>query len=222
VLVGEYSEITELVATTAAKYKKSSIFISGAAEEYGAWSRTDAENFIHRLSHQIAEKKNRVITGFGVGVGGAVINGTLAYLNEAGKTISDEDLVMRPFPQVATGTATLAEQWTEYRKAMLDYPGIAVFVFGNKRGPGGDIVLSNGMKEEFDLCVQRGAHPLPIGATGFMAHELWKAMAADLSKFYPGAAPDFVTDFQRLGAASKKPDELRATVQRLIEHIQKA
>lgn len=222
VLVGEYSEIPELLATVAAKYKKSSIFISGAAEEYGTWPRADAESFIHKLSHQIAEKRNRVITGFGVGVGGAVINGALAYLNEAGKTISDEDLVMRPFPQVATGTATLADQWTEYRKAMLDYAGIAVFLFGNKRTPAGEIVLSNGMKEEFDLCVERGAHPLPIGATGFMAQELWKAMAADLSMFYPAAAPDFVADFQRLGDPTKSPDELRETVQRLIVHLQRA
>jgi hypothetical protein len=221
VLVGEYSEITELLATIAAKYKRSSIFISGAAEEYGAWSRADAETFIHKLSHQIAEKKNRVITGFGVGVGGAVINGALAYLNEAGKTISDEDLVMRPFPQVATGGGTLAEQWAEYRKAMLDYAGVAIFVFGNKRNPAGDIVLSNGMTQEFELCIERGVHPLPIGATGYMAGELWKAMTADLSKFYPGATSDFVTDFHRLGDLSKSPDEIRATILSLIERLQK-
>jgi hypothetical protein len=78
------------------------------------------------------------------------------------------------------------------------------------------------MREEFNLCIERGAHPLPIGATGYMANELWKEMRADLSKYYPAAASDFVTDFQRLGDASKSPDELRATVQRLIEHLQKA
>lgn len=75
-----------------------------------------AERFVHKLSHGIASKKNRIITGFGVGVGGAVINGALAFLDAAGKTISDEDLVMRPFPQVATGTTSLAEQWTDYRR----------------------------------------------------------------------------------------------------------
>ena len=154
-------------------------------QEYGTWSRTDAEAFIHKLSYRVASKKNRVITGFGVGVGGAVINGALAYLNEVGKTISDEDLVMRPFPQVATGAGTLSDQWTNYRKAMLDYAGIAIFVFGNKRNPAGGIVPSNGMKEEFELCVQRGAHPLPIGATGFMARELWEEMNKDLTRFYP-------------------------------------
>jgi Sir2- and TIR-associating SLOG family len=66
-----------------------SIFISGAAEEYGKWTRKDAESFIQKLSHQIAEKKNRVITGFGVGVGGAVINGAFSYPNEAGPSITE-------------------------------------------------------------------------------------------------------------------------------------
>jgi len=222
VLVGKYEEITELLATIAANYKKSSIFISGAAEEYGSWTKADAEGFLHELSYRIAAKKNRIITGFGVGVGSAVINGSLAYLNEAGKTISDEDLVMRPFPQVATGSATLAAQWTDYRKAMLDYAGIAVFVFGNKRDPSGKIVLSNGMREEFDLCMERGAHPLPIGATGYMAHELWKEMNSDLAKFYPSASSSFVADFQLIGDTSKSPVELREAVMRLVEHLQKA
>lgn len=221
VLVDKYEDITGLLERIAANYKKSSIFISGAAEEYGTWTRADAESFLHRLSHQIAAKKNRIVTGFGVGVGGAVINGALAYLNEAGKTTSDEDLVMRPFPQVATGTATLAAQWTEYRRAMLDYAGIAIFVFGNKRDSSGNIVLSNGMREEFDLCVERGAHPLPIGATGFMAHALWTEMRADLSKYYPSASAEFSTDFQQLGDASKTSDELRATLQRLVEYLQR-
>ena len=33
---------------------------------------------------------------------------------------------------------------------MLDYAGIAIFVFGNKRDATGDVVLSNGMREEFE------------------------------------------------------------------------
>jgi hypothetical protein len=142
VLVDEYSQIAELLERVATQYKRSSIFVSGAAEDYGKWNRSDAEEFLHKLSYQIASKKNRIITGFGLGVGGAVINGTLAYLSDAGRTVSDEDLVMRPFPQVATGGMTLADQWTDYRKAMLDYAGIALFVFGNKRDAKGDLVLS--------------------------------------------------------------------------------
>jgi hypothetical protein len=222
VLVDEYAQITDLLASVAATYKRSSIFISGAADEYGAWSRTDAEGFVHQLSHQIASRKNRIITGFGVGVGSAVINGALAHLSDAGKTISDEEIVMRPFPQVATGAAGLADQWTAYRKAMIDYAGIALFLFGNKRDATGNLVMSNGMKQEFDLCVSAGVHPLPVGTTGFMAAELWAEVNKGIDSFYPNATAAFRKDFQQLGDISKSPDELRAIIQRLIDHLQKA
>lgn len=222
VLVDEYSEITELLERVAASYKRSSIFISGAAEDYGTWLSADANGFLHKLSHQIAAKGNRIITGFGVGVGGAVINGTLAYLNEAGRTISDEYVLMRPFPQVATGTASLANQWTEYRKTMIDYAGIALFVFGNKRNEKGDIVPSDGMRQEFELCVKAGVQPLPVGSTGFMAAELWEEVKRDLAKFYPNATALFRADFEQLGDGSKSHDDLVALALKLIDQLQKA
>jgi len=222
VLVDDYAQITDLLASVAANYKRRSIFISGAAEEYGTWSRTDAEGFVHQLSHQIASRKNRIITGFGVGVGSAVINGALSYLSDAGKTISDEEIVIRPFPQVATGAASLADQWTAYRKAMIDYAGIALFLFGNKRDPKGNVVMSNGMKQEFDLCVSAGVHPLPVGAIGFMAAELWADVNKRIDSFYPNATTAFRQDFQQLGDASKSPDELMSIIQRLIDQLQKA
>jgi hypothetical protein len=221
VLVDNYSQIPELLARIAANYKRSSIFISGAAEDYGKWNRADAENFLHKLSYNMAEKKNRIITGFGLGVGSAVINGVLAFLNDAGKTISDEDLVMRPFPQVATGGAILADQWTEYRKAMVDYAGIALFVFGNKRDGEGEIVLSNGMRQEFDLCIQAGVHPLPVGATGFMAAELWKLVSQDFVKYFPDADTPFRESFGELGDASKSPEQLGTVIMKLVEQLQK-
>lgn len=222
VLVDEYADITELLQRIAANYKRSSIFISGAAEEYGKWVRADAERFLHQLSYRIEAKRNRIVTGFGVGVGGPVINGALAYLSEAGKTISDDDIVMRPFPQVATGKATLAEQWTEYRKAMIDYAGIAIFVFGNKRNDKGEIALSNGMRQEFDLCAKAGIHPLPVAATGFLAAELWEEVRTNMAEFYPKASTAFIADFEKLGDTAKTSDELIAIIQNLIEQLQRA
>jgi hypothetical protein len=221
VLVDEYAQITSLLEKVAAIYKRSSIFISGAAEDYGTWARANAESFLHALSHQVVAKKNRIITGFGVGVGGIIINGALAYLNDSGKTISDEEIMMRPFPQVATGTGILAEQWTAYRKAMIDYAGIAFFVFGNKRDDQGNIILSNGMKQEFDLCVQAGVRVLPIGATGFMAAELWKEVWGNFTKYFPGSTAHFMQEFEKLGDVTKRPEELLPTVQKLVDILQK-
>lgn len=222
VLVKEYAEITELLEQLSASYKRSSIFISGAAADFGSWGQSKAESFIHALSKAIAAKRNRIVTGFGLGVGSAVINGALAHLSAAGKAVSDEDIVMRPFPQVATGDASLAEHWAEYRRAMIDYAGIAVFVFGNKVDASGKVVLSNGMKQEFELCVQAGVKPLPMGATGFIAEELWDQVSKRIDSYYPNAKPAFKAKFRKLGDRSVDPTELITTVMDLIEMIQKA
>jgi hypothetical protein len=221
VLVEEYLEITALLERVAASYKRSSIFISGAADEYGGWTRADAEAFLHKLGYEIASKKNRIITGFGVGVGGAVINGALDQLNDAGKTISDEDVMMRPFPQVATGGKSRSEQWSEYRKRMIEYAGIAIFVFGNTRDSSGKVVLSDGVREEFDLCVEAGVRPLPVGATGFMSEKLFNEVMSNFAKFYSDVDRDFRDQFESLGDGSKRPDELLSIIQKLIEQLQK-
>jgi len=221
VLVAEFQDITKLLKKIASSYKRSSIFISGAAEEFGTLSPTDAQTFLHDLSKQIASQRNRIITGFGLGVGGAVINGALAHLNDRGKTISDEDIVMRPFPQLATGGASLADQWTEYRKAMIGHAGIAIFVYGNKLDSANNIIPSNGMRQEFDLCIEAGVMPLPIGATGYMAETLWKEVCNDFTKFYPDVTPAFRDEFEKLGDNSKALSDLISVIQNLINQLQR-
>jgi hypothetical protein len=222
VLVDEYADIPLLLERLAASYKRSSILVSGAAEEYGAWKRADAEAFLHNLSYQLLMNGNRVISGFGLGVGSAVINGALAGLNDSGKSISEEHLVLRPFPQVSTGGKELATQWTEYRTAMVDYAGISIFVFGNKFNPKGELVPSNGMREEFELSRKAGVRLLPVGATGYMAKELWNEMSKDLDAHHPNATISFKRYFELLGDDSKSPAELLDLIRKAIFELQRA
>lgn len=220
VLVDNYSDITCLLGKLAANFKRSSILISGAADDHGTWRRNDAEQFLHNLGREIASRKNRIVTGFGVGVGGPVLNGALAYLDETDRTVSDEDVILRPFPQIATGGKSLASRWTEYRRAMIDNAGIAIFVFGNKRTATG-LVPSYGMREEFDLCFQAGVKPLPIGATGFVAETLWREVSADIAKYFVAPSTDFKRQFKKLGDASERPAQLLESVLTLIDYLQK-
>lgn len=219
-LVANYPDITALLMKITARYKCSSIFISGAAEEYGRFSQVDSQAFLYDLSKQISFQKNRIITGFGLGVGSAIINGALAHLGDIGKTISDEDIVMRPFPQVATAGISLPDQWTEYRKAMIAHAGIAIFVYGNKCDASNNVILSNGMRQEFDLCIAAGVRPIPIGATGYMAEELWKEVIDEFNKYYPNATPAFRDAFNRLGDKSLPLRELISVTQNLINQLQ--
>ena len=220
VLVDDFHDVTRILQEIAAAYKRSSILISGAAAEYGAWSTSEAEQFLHALSHQIAARKNRIVTGFGLGVGSAIINGALEYLNESGKTISDEDLVMRPFPQVAIKGRSLEGQWTEYRKSIIGYVGIALFVFGNRRNAAGVVAPSTGVRQEFELCAQAGVQLLPIGATGFMAAELWQQVWTDFGQFYPNAKPAFRRLFKKLGDMDNRADELLPLIDQLLNELQ--
>jgi hypothetical protein len=221
VLVRDYGHITNLLDRISDCYKRSSVFISGAADDYGKLSPNGAQALMYELSKTIASEKNRIITGFGLGVGGAIINGALAHLNDVGKTISDEHIVMRPFPQIASHGARLADEWRAYRKAMIEHAGIVVFVYGNKRDPTGNLVESNGMREEFDLCIESGVCPLPIGATGYLAETLWNEVLSDFKTYYPDATQGFRDQFEKLGDHSLAPPELIAIVKELIKQIQR-
>ncbi len=221
VLIEKYSDITTLLNDVATRFHRQSVFISGAAHNFGTWSHNSAEIFLHGLSYDLVKNGCRIVTGFGLGVGGPVINGVLARLDDEGKTISDEHIVMRPFPQVATGKANLADQWKAYREQMLRQAGIAIFVFGNKLDSTENLIPSNGMRQEFDLAIQADLIPIPIGATGFMAQELWKEVSANLKKFVPAANHEFKENFVRLGDVSISPEDLLLAVSKLIKYLQR-
>ena len=118
-LIDDYEDITEILKQVETKFKSSTVFVSGSAEEYGKMGKDAAQGFIHKLSKQIIEDKLRLVNGFGWGVGSAVINGALdAIYNKSGK-FSENQLILRPFPQFKSGTKELPELWEEYREKMI-------------------------------------------------------------------------------------------------------
>jgi hypothetical protein len=219
VLVSEYPEITDILQRIENRYKRTSILLSGAAHDYGVWSQVQANEFLHKLSYQIVSNGNRIITGFGSGVGSAVINGALASIEAQGSSVSEDQLVMRPFPQVATGGGDLAAQWTAYRRSMAKAAGIAIYAFGNKVVDG-KVVPSSGMEEEFKIACEAGVRPLPIGCTGYIAESIWRRVLADFDSFYPSAHKSFRELFENLGTKSDNLDELITTTNKLIQKLQ--
>lgn len=216
VLVDSFDDITRLLERIASSYRRSSIFISGAANDYGSFK--EPEQFLHQLSFRLASKRHRIISGFGLGVGDSVINGAMSYLSQAGKTISDEDLMLRPFPQVSTDGTSLADHWTAYRKLMIANAGIAIFVFGNKM-QGGGVVKSNGMLDEFEICKSLGVRVLPVGCTGFMANDLWKAVKDDFASLFPNATPSLKAKFEQLSDVNLSNRELIDAIESMVDEL---
>lgn len=172
--VKEYSEITDILSELELKYKKKTIFISGAANEYGKWTKEEAEKFVYELSKELNKQSYKIISGFGLGIGSAVITGVLEQTLMNGKKLDNDQLILRPFPQDhIDGEKAKASLWTKYRKDMLSYAGVAIFLFGNKL-QGKENVLSNGMIEEFEIAKKLGLFIIPVGITGYVAENIWK------------------------------------------------
>lgn len=182
-LVDEYKDIPAILREIESRFLKKTIFISGSAEEYGAWDKQETLNFMHSLSAALVKGGYRVVNGFGWGIGSAVINGALDAIYAKPEKYSEDQLIMRPFPQLASNGQDLRELWHEYRHRMIGLSGIALFVFGNKVKDG-SIVNADGVRREFEIAKEKGVVALPIGTTGYMAKELADEMLADPAKHF--------------------------------------
>lgn len=184
IMVKEYSDITAILLEIEKRLKRKNIFISGAAHNYAPYAEETAKDLIHSLSYKLAEKEYKIISGFGLGIGSIVINGALDFKLNSNYRSLDDLLVLRPFPQIQSGGQSISKVWTDYRNEMISKAGIAIFVFGNKK-VGENIVNSNGMEEEFEICLRHNVIPIPIGATGYVSKSLWDRVINELQSYYP-------------------------------------
>ena len=58
-----------------------------------------------------------------------------------------------------------------YRQDLISYSGISIFLLGNKE-ENKTIVLSHGMRSEYEISKRQGNFLIPIGRTGYMSKEL--------------------------------------------------
>jgi hypothetical protein len=182
ILIEDYSDITEILSEIEKRYNSHSVFISGSAFEYGEFTSLEAQSFIHLLSREIIKKNLNVINGFGLGIGSAVINGALDAIYSENKKYSENQLVLKPFPQFPSGGKDLKQLWEEYRHNMISRAGIILILFGNKETEGG-VINANGVKLEFEIAIEKGLVPIPIFYTGYMAQEIFEKIIKDYGKY---------------------------------------
>ncbi|MCA1773989.1 MAG: SIR2 family protein [Halomonas sp.] len=214
ILVDAFSEITELLRRLEQSYKAKTIFISGAALEYGQMGEREALGFVYKLSRNLVSKGMRVVSGFGLGIGSSVISGVLEQTFTSPKAKVEDQLVLRPFPQSTEGGLPLSDLWTKYREDMINHAGIALFLFGNKAGED-NLVLSNGMREEYEIAKNKGLFLIPIGVTGYMAEKLWEERNAEVQN-NTDISIEMKQLFSKLGDSETTADELIDAVTKII------
>ncbi len=219
-LVEDYPEIFNILEEIERRYKKNTVFISGSAEEYGEWSRIDAQKFIHKLSKEIISSGATIVNGFGWGVGSAVINGALEEIYENYEKSSEDQLIVRPFPQFETGNHKLSDLWEEYRQRMISLAGIAIFIFGNKFDNDKKIVPANGVLREFEISIEHGLIPIPIASTSYAAKDIFNTIEKDPHKFY-GDMGWIFNDIKELSNTSLTIDEIAKKTAIIIKKLNK-
>lgn len=215
-------DIPRILKEIEIRYLRNTILISGSAEEYGQYEERKAGEFLHNLSKQISQSSYKILTGFGWGVGSAVINGVLDNMETERVQRLDDYLLLRPFPQYETGKKELKELWSDYRENFIPLAGIAVFVFGNKkRKDNGEIVLADGMIEEFNIAIRNGLKVIPIGATGYVAEQIWLNVKSDFDKYYPIETGVTIEDFQLIGRKDLPDEDLISATINIINKLNK-
>lgn len=212
-----YSQITDILQNLERIYRTRSVFISGAAHEWGAtWPTERARAFVRGLSKTLVNRGYRLVSGFGYGVGSSMIAGALEHIYATKRGKIEDQLILRPIPQEQIGADSWDAVARRYREDMASYAGAAVFLFGNKLREG-NVILSDGMAQEFDISKEKGLALIPVGATGYMAGELWKQVMADLTTYYPQRTADFKPMLETLGNADAEPAVLINAVIQVLD-----
>jgi hypothetical protein len=215
-LLDSYGQITDVLAKVERIYKTKSVFISGAAHEWGTWPIERARSLVRGLSKTLVDKDYRVVSGFGYGVGSAVITGALEHIYARKRGKMEDRLILRPFPQDAVSAASFPALLKRYREDMADYAGAAVFLFGNKLQDG-QVVHSDGVAQEFEIAKEKGLALIPVGATGYMAKQLWDRVMADLAAYYPKRTDEFKPLLDTLGNADAEASTLIDAIVRTLD-----
>ncbi len=219
VMISEYSDITNILLEVEKKIKRKNIFISGAAYDYSPYTEQDANDLIHSFSYKLAKEEYKIVSGYGLGIGSIVINGALDFKLNSNYRNLDDLLILRPFPQIQSGAKNISEVWTEYRNEMISKAGIAIFVFGNKL-VNDELVNSNGMEEEFQICLKHNVVPIPIGATGSISKSFWMEVTSKLNTYYP-ANTDLHNAIKELGKENLTKNEIINNTIKAINILQK-
>ncbi|MGF6505871.1 SIR2 family protein [Paraburkholderia sp. 32] len=220
-LVDEYEDITLILKAIEREYRQRTVFISGSADEFKKWGNADAHKFVASLSRSLIERHYSVVTGFGRGVGPSVIAGALEPILRERLRYRQSQLIARPFPIAIEGRREREKIYRAYRKQMVKMSGIAVFLFGNKQEDK-RIDRADGVEKEFELAVEKGLRVVPVGATGYVAEELWTHVNENFETYYPDATEALKNLFSAIGpSADRSPEKLTEAIMKVIEQIRK-
>jgi len=217
-LIDDYSEIPDILRELNRRAHLNDVFVSGSAFDYEPRGKEKLEELAKMIGREIISRGCNLVSGFGLGIGGAVIVGSMESAYSKNASI-DERMTLRPFPQGDPPKSMTRETfWRKYREEMLKQAGFAIFLSGNTRDVSSDkTVIADGVLQEFEIAKQLKLYPIPIGATGHAAQRIWDEVFGNLDAFYSGKGVR--GHFQTLGNPNKSNAELVEAIFTIIKRV---
>jgi hypothetical protein len=188
ILVDDYGDITNLLHHLNKRVHRKNVFVSGSAYDYSPVGQDRALSLLRRLGTALIDAGFNLVSGMGLGVGDAVAMGAIEAVYRKDHGHLDERTMLRPFPQMEPDKAKREAIWKRYREEMLGRSGSIIVVFGNKNDGQGKAIPANGVLEELLIAREHGVYPIPIGLTGYVAHDVSRDVLAKLEDIYGSLA----------------------------------
>lgn len=182
VLVENYTEIPQILDSIFLKSIERNIFISGRLDDYDDKTEAFANILLKNLSVELLKHDWNLCTGMGRKIGYFVAGPSIQYLLSQSIKNIDKRIQIRPFDDNLS-----AKDFTNYRKFLIERNNILIFVFGQKF-VNGISENSKGVLEEFEIAKKKKKIIIPIGSTGFAAHQIWEEVNRNIIK-YPYLEP---------------------------------
>jgi hypothetical protein len=217
--VDRHDEIDGILGSIAQRLSRRSVFVSGSwplellSTPEGAKIQATAE----AVGRQIAEAGLRLISGFGLTVGGAAIAGALAQLYTSATPNLDRALLLRPFPQQLPPNIDETAFRTRYREDLIEHAGIAVFIAGGVLQDQ-TIRSAPGVMDEYRIARAKSRIIIPIAATGGAAAEILRNLEEE-PPHSESAAP--VELLNRLADTELTPEALALALAEGIRNLRR-
>lgn len=196
VLIDRYEQVTEILRELQKRAYLRDIFVSGSAHDFSPLGKDRIHSLAKTVGKEIVARKYNLVSGLGLGLGSTV---TIGALEERYSTDGPRGAIrFFPFPPSEPSGMTKAQFNTRFREEMLANVGFSIFLCGNRLDPTTNKVnIGHGVIEEFEITCKLGRYPIPVGATGHAAKEIWERVKQDPKKYY--GATDITRELEALG-----------------------
>ncbi len=217
-MIDEYSELSKILSELNRRVHLQDVFVSGSAYSFEPLGEARIDDLCRQLGRRIIDEGLNLVSGVGIGIGDRVVIGAMESLYRKHYCDASDRLFLRPFPQQPPNGLSLKDFWTRYRKDMIGKAGACVFIVGNKLDAAtGSVVEAEGVLEEFEIAAALGKYPIPVGATGYAARNVYQEVQTSLDRYFPDGGVK--GHFKTLGRETSTNEEIVDAVVGILRQV---